>query len=269
MLARRRTIRRNNLRNPARNPEAGYTLLLAVFLVATMIIAATVVTPNIITEGRRQKEDDMIWRGNQYARAIGLYYRKFQKFPVKVEDLTNQTNGVRFLRQAYKDPMNKEDGTWRFIFVGPNGVLIGSNKQTSLLQGALGGMGMPGGAPPLTGMIGQLANGVQNQPGSGAPGVPVQPSPGSDSSSSSLGGGQPQPLGGAIMGGNIIGVGSKVDKASLKVYLGGDNYKDWEFIWNPLSSRGGVPGQTPNLNSPAAPPTGAPQPPTVNVPPAQ
>jgi len=274
MPRRQRTIRRN------RNKEAGYTLLLAVFLTATMIIAAAVATPSIITEGRRQKEEDMIWRGNQYARAIGLYYRKFGKFPGKVEDLTNQTNGVRFLRQAYKDPMNKDDGSWRFIFVGPNGVLIGSNKQTSLLQSAVAGAGMPGGLPPLTGMMGQIANSVQNQqPGAGAPGLPVEQLSGSSSSSSAssstFGGGQPQPLGGAIMGGNIIGVGSKVDRSSLKVYLGADNYKDWEFIWNPLSVRGGVSSQNPNLNAPAAPPIPGPagmpqaQPPTVNVPPAQ
>src|SRR5580692_2877411 len=158
-----------------RRSEAGYTLLLVVFMVATMLIAAAIATPNIITEGRRQKEEVMIWRGNQYARAIGLYYRKFGKFPTKVEDLTNQTNGVRFLRQAYPDPMNKEDGSWRFIYIGPNGMLIGSNRQQSLLQGALNGAGMPGmGLAPLTGAMGQLANSAQNNlPGSGAPGVPV------------------------------------------------------------------------------------------------
>ena len=58
----------------------------------------------------------MIWRGKQYPRAIGMYYRKFGKYPTKVEDLTNQTNGIRFLRQAYTDPMNKDDGSWRASF---------------------------------------------------------------------------------------------------------------------------------------------------------
>lgn len=261
--------------------EAGYTLLLVVFMVATMLIAAAIATPNIITQGRRQKEEEMIWRGNQYARAIGLYYRKFGKFPTKVEDLTNQTNGVRFLRQAYPDPMNKEDGAWRFIYVGPNGMLIGSNRQQSLLQGALTGAGMPGmGMPPLTGAMGQLANSAQNQqPGSGAPGLPVvqgangSSSAGSSSSSSSSGfGSQPQPLGGSVVGGNIIGVGSKIDKSSLKLYIGEDNYKNWEFIWNPLLAT--VPGQPPaNLNGAAAPPgvtNGQQLPaPTVNAPPTQ
>jgi hypothetical protein len=246
-----------------RRSEAGYTLLLVVFMVATMLIAAAIATPNIITEGRRHKEEVMIWRGNQYARAIGLYYRKFGKFPTKVEDLTNQTNGVRFLRQAYPDPMNKEDGSWRFIYIGPNGMLIGSNRQQSLLQGALNGAGMPGmGLAPLTGAMGQLANSAQNNlPGSGAPGVPVvqganNSSSGGSSSSSSSFGSQPQPLGGSTIGGNIIGIGSKIDKSSLRLYIGEDNYKNWEFIWNPL--RTAVPGQAPgNVNGPAAPPGGA------------
>lgn len=251
-----------------RRSEAGYTLLLVVFMVATMLIAAAIATPNIITEGRRQKEEIMIWRGNQYARAVGLYYRKFSRFPTKIEDLTNQTNGVRFLRQAYRDPMNKEDGSWRFIYIGPNGVLIGSNRQQSLLQGALNGAGMPGaGMPPLTGMMGQLTSSSQSQPGTGAPGVPVAQnasnnSPDGSSSSSSGSSSQPQPLGGSVVGGNIIGVGSKIDKSSLRVYVGEDNYKNWEFIWNPLTTAApGQPQANPNGQQPPAP--------TVNAPPTQ
>jgi len=242
-----------------RRSEAGYTLMLVVFMVATMWIAATVATTNILTDGKRQKEDDMIWRGNQYARAIGLYYRRFNKFPTKIEDLTNQTNGVRFLRQAYKDPMNKEDGSWRFIYVGPNGILIGSNRQTTLMQGAAAGMGTQGGAP-LTGVLGQMQGSNQN-PCGGAPGVQVTTGPDGTCGGGAAAGGsssssQPQPLGGSVMGGNIIGVGSKVDKPSLKVYLGESNYKNWEFIWNPFVRL--VPGQQQPVNPNGAPaPNGA------------
>src|ERR1700687_3955490 len=135
-----------NSANPTtrRRKQAGYTLLMVVFMVATMIIFAAAVAPNLLTQGRREKEEEVVWRGQQYERAIGLYYRKFGKYPTKIEDLTKQTNGVRFLRQAYKDPMNKDDGSWRFIYVGPNGQLIGSLRQTSLLQGALSMQGLNG-----------------------------------------------------------------------------------------------------------------------------
>ena len=57
-------------------------------MVATIIIAAAAVSPNLLTEGRREKEAEMVWRGEQYERAIGLYYKKFGKYPTKVEDLT-------------------------------------------------------------------------------------------------------------------------------------------------------------------------------------
>ena len=110
---------------------------MVVFLVATSLILSAAVVPNLLTQGRREREEETVWRGEQYERAIGLYFRKFGRYPTKVDDLTRQTNGVRFLRQAYTDPMNKDDGSWRFIYVGPNGQLIGSMRSQSLLQSVL------------------------------------------------------------------------------------------------------------------------------------
>ena len=268
-----------------RRNQEGYTLLLVVFLVATMFIVATAATPNILTQGRREKEAEMIWRGEQYERAIGMYYRKFGKYPTKVEDLTNLTNGVRFLRHAYTDPMNKDDGSWRFIYVGPNGQLIGSIRQTSLLQTALstpglGGMlNLGGGLQPLSPP--GAATGASQAPGAGQPGQQANTTSTANPLES-----QPQPLEGPVLGGNIIGVGSKIKKPSLRVYLGGDTYQQWEFIWNPTGQIA-LPGQTPinpNANPTSAPnatnPNGSapatpdgqppqqnPQTPTVNVPP--
>jgi type II secretory pathway pseudopilin PulG len=262
-----------------RRKQAGYTLLMAVFMVATMFILAAAAAPSILTQGRREKEEEMVWRGQQYARAIGLYYRKFGKYPTKVEDLTKQTNGVRFLREAYTDPMNKDDGSWRFIYVGPNGQLIGSVRQASLLQttlstpGLFGGASLGGGLPPLS----PPGTTTSQQPGAGAPGQPTNAATTANPLES-----QPQPFEGATtMGGNIIGVGSKIKKSSLRIYLGGDTYEQWEFIWNP-TGQVAVPGQTPvnpNANPTSAPngtnpnspdgqqPQQIPQTPVVNVPP--
>jgi type II secretory pathway pseudopilin PulG len=266
-----------------RRNEAGYTLLLAVFLVAAMIIAAVAAAPSILTEGRREKEAELVWRGEQYERAIGLYSRKFGKYPTKVEDLTKQTNGVRFLRQAYTDPMNKEDGSWRFIYAGPNGQLIGSLRQTNLLQTVLstpglgGALTSGGGLQPLLPPGG--ATGMNQTPGAGQPGQQTNPAANANPLES-----QPQPLDGVVMGGNIIGVGSKIKKPSLRIYLGGDTYQQWEFIWNPTGQTAlpvqapvnpnANPASTPAPNggtSPAGPdgqqPQQNPQMPTVNVPP--
>jgi len=117
-----------------RRGEKGFALIFVLFLVALLIVGGSVVFVNRLTEGKRQKEAETIWRGQQYARAIGLYYRKFGRFPTNVDDLVKEQNGVRFLREPYKNLMNKEDGSWRFIYVTPTGQLIGSVRYTSLQQ---------------------------------------------------------------------------------------------------------------------------------------
>lgn len=248
-----------------RRQQAGFTLLMVVFMVAALIIAAAAAAPNILTQGRREKETEMVWRGQQYVRAIGLYYRKFGKYPTKVEDLTKQTNGVRFLRQAYTDPMNKDDGSWRFIYVGPNGQLIGSLRQTSLLQTALTtpGMGalsaLGGGLQPLSPPA--LTTGATQAPGIGQPGQQQNPAAAPNSLQSQL-----QPLTGPVLGGNIIGVGSKMKQPSLRIYLGGETYQEWEFIWNPTGQIA-LPLQAPvnpNANPTAAPNATNPNGPTPN-----
>jgi type II secretory pathway pseudopilin PulG len=241
-----------------RHNESGYTLLMVVFMVATSLIFASAVLPNLLTQGRREREQEAIWRGEQYERAIGLYYRKFGRYPTKIEDLTQQTNGVRFLRKAYTDPMNKDDGSWRFIYVGPNGQLIGSVHSQSLLQSALSASGVPGltlpgaGAqPPPPGSATGTTNPGQTTPGQTATGqTGAGQSTGSAATPDSLQS-QPQPLSGNVIGGNIIGIGSKVKEDSLLVYKGGASYDEWEFIWNPQQQIG-PPGQAAPVN-PAVP----------------
>lgn len=120
--------------SPSVRCEKGFALIFVLFLVALLIVGGSVAFVNRLTEGKRQREAETIWRGQQYARAIGLYYRKFGRFPTNVDDLVKEQNGVRFLREPYKNPMNKEDGSWRFIYVTPTGQLIGSVRYTSLQQ---------------------------------------------------------------------------------------------------------------------------------------
>ena len=134
-----------------RTGERGYALMMAVFLMTVMLIATITAATSVRTERQREKEEEMIWRGKQYVRAIKLYYRKNGKFPTKLDDLIKPKQGsLRYLRQAYTDPMNKEDGTWRLIYVGPAGQLIGSLKPPQKpqipgqLSGAVGGgLGTP------------------------------------------------------------------------------------------------------------------------------
>src|SRR2546426_7012212 len=217
--------------------ERGYVLLLVVFMATALLVLAMMIAPNILTEGKREKEKEMIWRGKQYARGVKLYYRKMGRFPTNLDDLTKPKVGsLRFLRQAYKDPMNKEDGAWRLIYVGAAGQLIGSLKPPQNLQlpqaggigtpaNALNGPGGPGqpGTPGQPGATGQPNAGGQpgqsgtSPAGSGSgtnppttTGTPVSTDQGDTGSQSVPTGDTP-----TIMGGNIIGVGSKVNKSSI------------------------------------------------------
>lgn len=115
--------------------QSGYALLFAIFLVALVVVGMSTAVLDVYTQGQREREADMIWRGEQYRRAIGIFYQKLGRFPTSIDDLLkSQNGGPRCLREAYKDPMNKEDGSWRFIYVTPTGQLIGSVQYTTLQQ---------------------------------------------------------------------------------------------------------------------------------------
>jgi hypothetical protein len=257
--------------------QNGYALLLVMFLLVILILLSMPLAQRVITEGRRDREEEMIWRGNQYARGVKLFYMKNHRFPTSMDDLVKPKIGVRVMRQAYKDPMNKEDGSWRLIYVGPSGQLIGSLKPhpLNLQMGALGGAA----AAPIAANTNQ--NGLLSQSGlqgsssattpnpiqSGASAAPGQSGtnvtsgqPGASPSS----GGQDAQEGGpgatngnaspatdssapaegiTIMGGNIIGVGSKINKKSIMWYDKARNYRQFEFIWDPAKEAAAFAGQ--------------------------
>jgi hypothetical protein len=257
--------------------ESGYALLMALFLVATLLLLATIATPNVVTQGRREREQEMIWRGNQYVRAVRLYYQQNGRYPQTLEELGKaNAAGVHFLRKAYTDPANGLDGSWRVIYVTPTGQLIGSVHYHSLQEMAVA-QGFPGqlpaGAPAAAAVSAQQSS--AQAPTSAGPSSPLTPgqqtiqptAPGqtgsaSSTSSTSANPSQPVPVGnleavsGPVLGGSVIGVASKVKQPSLLVFRGGKTYFDWEFIWNPLMIvAGGAP--PPSVVAPAgAPATG-------------
>ncbi|MGA9999806.1 MAG: hypothetical protein WBQ04_06780 [Candidatus Acidiferrales bacterium] len=152
-----------------RSGERGYAMLMAICLTMVILIASTAMIANLRIEGKRQREDEAIWRGNQYARAIRLYFHKTGHYPQTLEDLQKGMPQLHFLRQAYKDPLNTSDGSWRFIYVNAAGQIIGSTKYTSLQQMALydsGGLqnGLPGQIP---GLVGTPVSSLTNSSGFG------------------------------------------------------------------------------------------------------
>lgn len=233
-------------RRSGRAGQAGYALLLVIFVMTLMLISAMAASPSLFTQMQREKEKEAIWRGKQYARAVKLYYRKNGRFPSSLEDLSKPNLNVRYLRKAYADPLNSKDGSWRIIYVGPGGQLIGSRKRN------LGPVQMP-------------AIGGAQQQGSGAGQQQAK-----DGNQSKDSGGQSQNTSGTsegqgqVFGGSIIGVGCKVNKPSIMVYDGASRYIDWEFIWDPSKDAiaVGQPGTTGTTggSAPGIPASGGVQP---------
>ena len=97
-------------RNPSERNENGYIMLTLLLAMALMVIFAGVIVPSITFEIKHDREEEMIHRGVQYSRAIRAYYKKFGRYPTKIEDLES-SNNLRFLRKRYKDPLNCKNGT--------------------------------------------------------------------------------------------------------------------------------------------------------------
>jgi hypothetical protein len=267
--------------------QDGFALILVIFLTTLLLISVMAIAPSIRTEKQREKEQEMIWRGKQYVRGIKLYYRKNGKFPTSIDDLTKPKIGnVRFMRKAYTDPMNKEDGTWRLIYVGPTGQLIGSlqPQQNFQLPGVAGAVPAAAvGQQASSSAFGQSGFGKSgfgqssfgasafgqstNQAGSQAATPNANGQPGSTTTAqanSTPDDGSTPPASAStdspVFGGNIIGVGSKINKRSVIVYDKAKNYRLFEFIWNPSKDlanalqQAGVPVANPNqpgTNQPA------------------
>src|ERR1700691_651201 len=142
-----------------RNSESGYAFLFALGLILLMIAGSVVVMQKGATIRRREMEQETIWRGNQYARAVRLYYHKTGHYPQTLDDLQKGMPDLHFLRQPYKNPTNPADGSWRFIYVNAAGQIIGSTRYANLQQMAL--MDANGGQlPTLQGQPGQLGQSV-------------------------------------------------------------------------------------------------------------
>jgi type II secretory pathway pseudopilin PulG len=155
-----------------------------------MAVALSVALPAWRTMTQREKEAELVFRGEEYARAIALFQRKYANtFPPSVDVLVEQ----RFLRRKYLDPITGDE-----------------------FQPLLVGQALPGQAATQQGRAG------------GAP-TPAELSA--------------TPLGGRA---GILGVTSKSDRASLRVYNGRSKYNEWAFVATAASTRAGAPNTSQN-----------------------
>lgn len=194
--------------------QRGYAMAALLVAIAVMGVLMAAAMPAWKTLVQRDREDELVFRGEQYARAVGLFQRKFAgAFPPSVELLVQQ----KFLRKAYKDPITGSD----FQVLYQNTAMAVPGQAGQVMPG------QPGSGAAASSRPGQIAN-----PGL-APG-PTGPGPG-------LPGGSGMSVGPR---GGIVGVTSKSTKSSFRLYKGRGRYNEWQFVYTQTSNQINTPGQS-------------------------
>ena len=227
--------------------EAGGILIIAMIGVAVMSIGLAVAAQTWSSIWRRDREEELIFRANQYVDAI-LAYRKEHagQFPVTLETLYEPgPRGYRYIRRLYEEPIAK-DGKWGLLYLMPGGQGVYDPKAAQT-AGQPGMAGQPGiqGLPGQPGFPGQpgvtplntdpLGTGVSGSagtiPGAQPPGSPL---PFPDQQQSNWGDSSfDESVSEPPLGWPIVGVISRATKdgsgQTFKVYKGHDEVSQWQF----------------------------------------
>ena len=153
--------------------EEGFALAVLIILIAALSIMMAAAAPSYKMQVQRELEEELIFRGEEHVRAIRKYQRRFGIYPPSLEALL-ETNGIRFLRRQYTDPITGEG--FRLLTINPDGSINGSTlyqqqiNNVPLFQGGAGGASIIG--QPGFGQAGpSQGRGGGQQRGSGQPGA--------------------------------------------------------------------------------------------------
>jgi type II secretory pathway pseudopilin PulG len=174
-----------------RAAEAGYNLVVLVVAITVLNVLVAAMLPLWSTAIRREKEEELVFRGFQYAEAIRLFHQRFQRYPNKLEELIEVK--PRCIRQLWKDPMT-ENGKWGLIFQnGPQGQVRRQPPGDNAEQGS-----------------GEQSTEDEESDADGRP--QFGPAKGD-----------------TVQIGPIVGVHSKSGKKSMLVLFGRERYDEWRF----------------------------------------
>ena len=98
--------------------EAGYTLAIFVMVIAIMAIMMAAAVEIVSFQAQREKEAELIFRGQQYVEGIRLYQKKYGRYPMRMKELWEADPKV--LRQKWTDPITGSD-KWGIVFQGQEG----------------------------------------------------------------------------------------------------------------------------------------------------
>ena len=187
-----------------RRGDTGYAMAALLVGLSVMGIILGMVMPVWQTWARREREAELVFRGEQYVQAIGLFSRQTGGFPTSM----NALRDGRFIRKLYKDPITNED--FQPVYLGQ--IASGAIGAPTAPGGRVGGI--PGrGQEPVTGRAAQSPFGTT-------------------------------PAGGAQGAGPIIGVVSRSTGESLRQYNGRGRYNEWLFVSTAATQQAGGPAGT-------------------------
>jgi type II secretory pathway pseudopilin PulG len=223
----------------ARLDDRGYILVVLLVAMGVAAIWMSAALPAWRQQAMREKEIELIFRGEQYARAIALFQIKNNSYPVDIDVLVSQ----RYLRRKWKDPVTGQD----FQLVGLTSGQGGQSGQIGAPNRVGGGIGSPAGGG-ISGGAGttpasQPRPGA-NQPASpGRPGTTQMPAGGAGQRpTGGVPGGVPggsASMGGQPLVGGITGVRSTSQATSIRVYNGQQQHNLWQFDASMMMARMG------------------------------
>ena len=205
--------------------------------VTLLVIAAAAIAPAVAFQAKRDREEEMIHRGVQYSRAVRHYFKKFGRYPTRMEELEN-TNNLRFLRKRYKDPITGQD--FKVLHLGEVQLNFGAGITGATPAGGLNQAAAQGFAA--------IANAQRQFQTANKP--PDQKADEGDDASKkdSDSAGTDKLAGTTFGGGPIVGVVSTSKDTTIREFNKKKHYNQWQFIYDPASDRGGL------LNTPNQPP---------------
>jgi hypothetical protein len=241
-------------------------------LIMTLIlIALSIEGPRIAQQIKREKEEELVHRGKDFAYAVKRFaHKNGGRYPVSIEQLED-TNHVRFLRKRYKDPMTG-DSDWRLVHYGEAQITIPTTNSTNPgLNPSTQNPGLGGGTTPTTqnntstnggstfgsGSSGGLGGGSSFGGGSstfGGGSTPpvlnansqINAAPNQNGSTGQMGSLTTSGIGNGQTtgGGQIIGVASLSKGKSIKEFNDKDHYNDWLFVYDLRLEQSGGTGIT-------------------------
>ena len=251
--------------HPTRNrpSEAGFTLVAVIVAIFLVLLVLSVAAPRVAQSLHRDRELETIHRGQQYVRAIQLYYRRFGHYPGSLEQL-EKSNNIRFLRQRYPDPMTGKPD-WRLIHPGEAKTTVkgffGQPLAGLPTAAGLSGSSPIGSTPTNTGPAtfgstpsptSSASSTFGRSPGSTSPTFGSSPGstsapagtsaaaatgtdPNSTASPSQTSTGFPSQSASSFSGtgGAFLGIGTSAPGNSITVLNEQTTYPTWEFLYDP------------------------------------